>query len=132
MYTSGDCLGPIFDSPCPSASTETLEVEGNLIVKGDRSLGGGGNMHIEGPCSDTGCRETGNHLLSVDGNSFVLKSSGPVLMEAGDSDRGDGQGSSLNLNAGHGTSSIGGSGGDIFLSAGNGAGGTVHHFHFSA
>eukprot|EP00957_Ditylum_brightwellii_P126920 9675816-Ditylum_brightwellii.AAC.1 len=74
--------------PCPPSYVQTTTIEDNRIVFGDASLGGG-NIHIEGPCNDDGCCESGLHSLTLDESFFHVKSAGLVsqgseTMKAGD------------------------------------------------
>mmetsp|Transcript_37207 Transcript_37207/g.55671 ORF Transcript_37207/g.55671 Transcript_37207/m.55671 type:complete len:162 (+) Transcript_37207:620-1105(+) len=127
-YVMADCFGVVFEPPCPPSYVQTTTVEGNLIVLGDASLGGG-NIHVEGPCNDDGCRESGLHSLTLDGSFFDVKSAGPVSISAGNSDRGESQGSEIMIKAGDGTNTVGGAGGDFFIFGGQGSGGKLHPFH---
>lgn len=126
-FATSECQGVVFDPPCPSTFIETTELNGNLVVKGNREMTGGGNILVEGPCSDSGCRNSGMHLLSADGEGIVLKSSGPVTVEAADTDL-ERKASEFLLRSGDGTSAVGGSGGDFFIFAGDGKGGEYLFF----
>lgn len=125
---SPTCLGVVSDPPCPLSFVQVTNIDGNLIVKGDKSLGRGGNFRVEGPCSDDGCRESGEYLIDIDGETVVVKSAGPVVVEAGNSDVGNGNGSDLSFKSGDGVNPVGGTGGDVFVQAGYGAGGKMNFY----
>lgn len=90
-------------------------VDGNLVVSGDVDLGGGA-LHV----SDS---SKGSHSLILDGGRFDVKSSGYVAISAANTDSPNVSASEILLQSGTSTSSAGGSGGDFFAFAGDGAGG---------
>ena len=121
-YASLSCKGVIFDPPCPHTSVETTTITGDLLLKGNRTHGGG-NLHLLGPCSYDGCRPSGNHSLQADGNGMTVKAGGPIILESANSNEGNGRGSEIFLKAGNGVNSLGGAGGDVFIFAGDAKGG---------
>ena len=121
-YVSLDCRGVVYDTPCTPSFVQTTEINGNLVVRADDQIKNGGNIFIEGPCSDKGCREDSFHSVKIDGDGITMKSGGLVSIEAANTDRINAKGSDLLLVGGNGTNIAGGSGGNVHILAGNGAG----------
>ncbi len=121
-YAALDCRGVVYNTPCTPSFVHTAEINGNLVVRADKQIKNGGNILIEGPCSDKGCREDTLHSVKIDGDGIIMKSGGPVSIEAANTDRINAKGSELLLFGGNGTNIAGGSGGDVHILAGNGAG----------
>ena len=115
------CQGKIqYGEHCPYPFTETTKVEGNLVVQGDAELGGG-VMHISGPCNKDDCNSKGFHSLVLDGGHFDIMSGGSVSISAANTDSSNVPASEIFLQSGSGTNTVGGSGGDFFAFAGDGA-----------
>lgn len=116
-----DCQGVMVRSEenCPDPFTSLTLVDGNLVVSGDVDLGGGA-LHV----SDS---SKGSHSLILDGGRFDVKSSGYVAISAANTDSPNVSASGILLQSGSSTSSAGGSGGDFFAFAGDGAGGECIH-----
>ena len=119
-----DCQGIMVRSEenCPDPFTSLTLVDGNLVVSGDVDLGGGA-LHV----SDS---SKGSHSLILDGGRFDVKSSGYVAISAANTDSPNVSASGILLQSGSSTSSAGGSGGDFFAFAGDGAGGECCHSFF--
>lgn len=103
-----DCQGIMVRSEenCPYPFTSLTFLDGNLVVSGDVDLGGGA-LHV----SDS---SKGSHSLILDGGRFdAANTDSPNVSSA----------SEILLQSGSSTSSAGGSGGDFFAFAGDGAGG---------
>ena len=123
-YMELTCRGVVsHESSCPLPFVNYTQIEGNLFVRADTNHGGGGNLHLEGPCTDGGCRKSGLHSATLDGDGVSIKAAGIVSIDASNSNIGNGEGSNLSIRSGNGTNLIGGAGGDILLKAGDGAGG---------
>lgn len=133
-YASSECHGAVFDLPCPTAYAPTTEIEGNLLVRSASNSSVGGNVHIEGPCSDDGCHPSGNFNFTIDGNAFSVNSAGPIALQGANSDGSNQKGSDVLLKSGDGINPIGGTGGDVSIRSGAGSGGKMitfdHIFHF--
>ena len=116
------CEGKITALPCPSPFADSTRVLGNLIVEGDMERGGG-NIHISGPCNRVDCRKGGFQSLVLEGGRFDVQSGGSVSISAADTNNPNAQASEIFLRSGDGTNTVGGSGGDFLVFAGDGAGG---------
>ena len=131
LSLSGCVLNAIIDfQECPEesvVSTNTI-VEGDLVVQSDK-IGLGGDIHseeihIEHFCSEAACHDDGRHSFIVDDGieGILAQSSRSISLQAASSNHQNGKGSDIFLKAGKGTSSIGGWGGDIKITAGAGNG----------
>ncbi len=80
----------------------TTEIEGNLLVRSPPNYDVGGNVHITGPCSDDGCRESGTFNVTIDGESFSVHSAGPISLHSADSDGSNDSGADISLKSGDG------------------------------
>ena len=119
-----DCQGKIMTGEvCPYPYVETTTVDGNFVVRGDSDVGGGA-MHVSGPCDEGDCREDGFFSMRLDGGTFDVRSGGNVAIESASSDDPNGKASEIVLQSGSNANEVGGSGGDFFAFAGDGAGGT--------
>jgi hypothetical protein len=123
---SFDCLGAVFDLPsCPTTFAPTTTFQGNLLLRNLPNSSVGGNLHIEGPCSDDGCNPRGIFNFTIDGNSMMMNSAGFISLQAADSDRPNNEGSNILLKSGDGTNPVGGSGGEVAIVGGNSYGGKL-------
>ena len=108
------CQGIMVQSEenCPFPFTSLTLVDGNLVVTGDADLGDG--------------------ALRVSDSSVQLNSGGYVAISAANTDSPNVSASEILLQSGSSTSSAGGSGGDFFAFAGDGAGGKCTSYPSSA
>ena len=91
-------------------------------MKKDDDVGLGGNINVQGPCTD--CPE-GRHSFSANSTDGIIgRSSGDISLDAANSNKHNSKGFDVTLKSGNGTSSVGGQGGNIRIAAGNGSGGT--------
>ena len=122
-FTKPECKSVVYDPPCPKTFIEDTVLHGNLRVIGD-NLVGGGSLQINGPCTSPGCREGNKSSLVLDNGEvgFEALSGGAVTMEAADSSFANGHGHNVTIEAGDGTNVVGGKGGSLWFSAGNGRG----------
>lgn len=121
-FANPECNGVVTELPCPVAIAPTTEVLGNFVVRKSSDSGIGGNVHIEGPCSDDGCHPSGLFNVTIDGNAFDVNSAGSIALRSANSDRANQKGSDIIIKSGDGTNAVGGSGGDVVLEGGSGSG----------
>ena len=126
---STTCINPCkkygLFSTKPTKKSQVKEIDGSFIVKGENLLGGGGNFHVEEICSDDGCRKTGEYLASIDGEAFVVHLAGTVVVEAADSNIGNGRGSNFVFKSGDGVKPVGGIGDDVYIQVKHNTGGKL-------
>lgn len=123
-YTSSACHGVVHDPPsCPIDFVPTIDMQGNLQVRSVSESGMGGNFHVQGPCSDDGCRDSGLFNMTIDGSIFHIYSAGSISLHSANSDGANSKGSDILLKSGDGINPIGGTGGDITLLGGTGSSG---------
>ena len=124
-YATPECHGAVFDLPCPTTFVPTTDIEGNLFVRSISDSSLGGNVNVEGPCSDNGCRPSGLYNVTIDGEAFAVNSAGPITLQSANSDGKNSKGSDVSLKGGNGVNPVGGSGGDVAILAGTGVGGKI-------
>jgi len=123
-----DSLPGCFDrTTCPPVpDVNTTVFEGKLTVTNDGSFGGA--LEVGGSCSDKECHDNYYYSLNMDEYKMEVKSAGPIILNAANSDAHNDKGSDILLSSGDGRSIVGGHGGDIRLSAGSGAGGKFEEY----